>query len=441
MFGMSSVKSKKRVLVLGGFGREHALAWSISRSPYIEKVFVGPGNGGTSWDQGIYTGLHPGGACENVPLSPMNIEQVLNFVLEKDIYLTVVGDAEPLSLGIVDEFRKRDLKIFGPSAASARLESSKSYAKALMVAADVPTAPFQAFDDYLTAKEYLLSKRNSPVVVKADGLADGKGTFVCRDPQESITALDTLMVDRRFGQAGDRIIAEELLTGREISLFVFVNGEEFKTFAAAKDYKRIYANDQGPNTAGVGSIARLDIDTHLHQTVEKKILQPLVSELVRSGTPYHGILYLGLILTQEGPYVLEFNCRFGDPETQAILPLLKSDFFQVLAASAEGRINDIELDWKEDKCATVIACVSGYPQSYRVGLPILLKEPKLKDSIIFHAATAYSNGQLLSTAGRIFSVSSMAESFEKAAKVSCQIIENDIHFDGKYYRDDIGTID
>lgn len=436
-----SYDSLVRILILGGGGREHALAWAISRSKYVNKVFVAPGNAGTVWDENSRVGFAPGAPCERINLDPLNFPDVARFVRENSIYLTLVGDAEPLDAGIADYFKLDGLRIFGPSSGAAKIESSKSFAKKLMKRRGIPTPQSNTFVSSFEAEYYINQyDKDKCWVVKADGLASGKGTIICRDRFEAKSAIKELLEAKRFGNASTRIVVEEFFSGIEVSYFAFVNERDIKPFAVAHDYKRIYDGDTGPNTGGMGSIAPINLTSEQHKFIREKILEPLVHELYyEEDTPYRGVIFVGLSLTNDEIKVLEFNCRFGDPETQSIVPLLRCDFLEIIDKCVDGNLQNVNLDWSEQFSATVVTSTGGYPQQYNMGLPLALSiKPYSEDYIVFHAGTEMVDGRLVTSAGRIFNVTSVGKNINEAVEKSYQIV-GQITFDGKYYRKDIGS--
>ncbi|WP_374687038.1 phosphoribosylamine--glycine ligase [Promineifilum sp.] len=415
-----------RVLVIGSGGREHALAWALARSPRVEALLIAPGNAGTA-------------ACgENVPIAADDLDGLLRLVEARRVDLTVVGPEGPLSSGIVDRFRAAGRPIFGPTQAAARLESSKAFAKAFMRDHAIPTAASAVFRDFDAARDYLHAL-DGPVVVKASGLAAGKGVVVCDDAAEAETALRQMMVERVFGAAADEVLIEERLAGPELSLLAFCDGATVVPMVPARDHKRVFDGDRGPNTGGMGAYAPPpDADAALVARITDEALRPVVAGMAAAGAPYVGVLYAGLMLTDDGPKVLEFNCRFGDPETQAVLPLLASDLAEALLACVEGRLSADLVRFNAGACATVVMAAPGYPEAYPTGAPIHgLDEAAATGALLFHAGTARRNAQVVTNGGRVLAVSAIGPNVAAAAArvyegVAC------IQFEGAHYRADIG---
>lgn len=414
------------VLVVGGGGREHAIAWALSRSPLVEKLYIAPGNAGTEQ------------VGENVAISADDIPALLNFAKEKQIGLTVVGPEAPLAAGIVDEFQAAGLKIFGPTRVAAQLESSKAFAKAFMRQVGIPTAEYSAFEDYITALRYVSDAR-PPIVLKADGLAAGKGVIIAEYRVEAQTALRRMMVEGEFGHASDKVVIEEFLSGNEVSILAFSDGKTVVPMPPARDHKRAYDDDEGPNTGGMGVFTPpADVNALLVDEIRRRVLQPAVDGMAARGTPYVGVLYAGIMLTPFGFKTLEFNCRFGDPETQALLPLLETDLAEVLLACVEGRLAEIDVRWRNEACAAVVLASGGYPNQFRKGLPISGLENVNDDNItVFHAGTECKDEQIVTAGGRVLAVSARGEDLPVALKRAYTSIER-IRFEGMHYRRDIG---
>jgi phosphoribosylamine--glycine ligase len=399
----------------------------LARSPQVDRIYLAPGNAGT---QAVGT---------NIAISVEDIPALLNFAQEKEINLTIIGPEAPLAAGVVDAFQAWGLRVFGPSQSAARLESSKAFAKAFMVEQGIPTAAYAAFTDYKEAVEYV-AELNRPCVVKADGLAAGKGVILCDTPEQAQAALRVMMQDRAFGESGSTVVIEERLSGPEVSMLAFCDGKTVVPMPPARDHKRAFDGDAGPNTGGMGVYAPVpDINSDFIDEIRRSVLQPVITGMARRGTPYIGVLYAGLMLTPDGPRVLEFNCRFGDPETEAILPLLESDLFEIFMACTEQQLSKLNVRWRPGACATVVLAAPGYPDTYPKGLPITgAAEANERDGvIIFHAGTAYNKGQLVSSGGRVLAVSATDNDLDSAVRRAYEAVE-DIHFEGMHYRHDIG---
>ena len=417
-----------RVLVIGSGGREHALVWSIAQSKLLTKLFCAPGNGGISQQ------------AECIDIKADNIPLLLEFVRKEKMDLTVVGPEAPLAEGIVDEFRSRKLRIFGPGKSASRLESSKVFAKELMAKYKVPTADFSIFENAAEAKKYI-EEKSAPCVIKADGLAQGKGVIVAKTKEEAIDAVNLIMEKRAFGEAGNRVVIEECLEGQEASILVITDSREVISLASAQDHKSIFDNDQGPNTGGMGAYSPAPIVTgQLFKEILDKIVYRTIDGLVKEGIEYSGVLYAGVMLTKNGPKTLEFNVRFGDPETQAILPRIKSDLLEVMLACAEQKLNRVRsLEWDERACVCVVCASKGYPGEYEKGKEILgLDEAqKMKDLVVFHAGTKTQNNKIVTNGGRVLGVTGLGNTIKEAIGRAYKGIEK-INFEGMHYRGDIG---
>ena len=417
-----------RVLVVGGGGREHALAWKLAQSPKVERVYAAPGNAGI------------GRIGECVPIEAEDVRALADFAERERIDLTVVGPEAPLVAGIVDEFESRGLKIFGPRREAAMIEGSKAFAKEICVEAGVPVPEFEVFDSPEEAEEYI-RKRGRGVVVKADGLAAGKGSLVCSTVEEAVEAVRAIMVERRFGEAGRRVVIEERLVGEEATVKAFVDGERMtiRLMPAAQDYKPVFDGDRGPNTGGMGCYAPMPlVDERMAQKVEREVIKPVIEALKRRGITYKGVLYAGLMLTDEGPKVLEFNCRFGDPEAQVVLPLLRTDLVEVLEAVIEGRLSEVPLQWSEERCVCVVMASRGYPGAYEKGKAIegLEEAEALEGVVVFHAGTKFKDGRLVTAGGRVLGVTALGGSFEEARRRAYEAVSR-IRFEGAHFRRDI----
>ena len=419
-----------KVLLIGGGAREHAIAWSLRRSSRVDQLYVVPGNAGTA---SIATNL----------VEPLDDLAGLATLAEgHDIDLTIVGPETPLARGLVDLFRQRALPIFGPTLAAARIESSKAFARQLMLRESIPSPEFRVYDDFDDASHFL-SKHQGPVVVKADGLAAGKGVVVCRDRAEALKAVDDCMNARVFGLAGETVLIEEFLEGPEVSVFAFCDGEHISPLVAACDYKRLLDGDEGPNTGGMGSYSPPEFWTpQLARQVEEEVMIPTVRALSEEGAPYVGVLYAGLILTPLGPKVLEFNCRLGDPEAQVVLPRLETDIVEILCASVEGRVNLSPLYWSPDACVGIVMTSGGYPGEYARGLPISGLDDLDPDALVFHAGTRMSGtgdgAQVLTDGGRVLSVVGRGQTVAAARQKAYGNVER-VDFQGAHYRRDIAV--
>ena len=422
-----------RVLVIGSGAREHALCWALSHSPKLSRLYCAPGNGGTA------------ALAENVSLDPMDFAACAAWAEDHGIELTVVGPDDPLGGGIVDVFQARGLRVFGPTAAAARIESSKTWAKRLLVEAGVPTARAESFDDHAAAvayvERYTAEGGRFPLVVKASGLAAGKGVVIAEDASTARAAVADMMVAGKLGSAGSAVLIEEYLEGSELSLFALTDGERVVPLAPACDYKRAYDDDTGPNTGGMGAYSPPRVATpELLADVEERILRPTVRALAGRGCPFRGLLYAGLMLTSEGPYVLEFNARFGDPETQVVLPRLASDVLELCVATADGRLDSVPPPvWTEMAACGVVVASAGYPGSVEKGLPIAGLDTLDPDIIVFHAGTRRdSDGRLVTSGGRVLTLVAAAASVTAARERVYANIER-VRFAGARWRGDIGA--
>lgn len=432
----------KKVLVVGSGGREHTLAWALSRSPQVGQVYVAPGNAGTEWIANPNgAGLQPRAASQNVAVSSDDLAGLVEFSRREAIDLTVVGPEAPLAAGLVDAFQTARLPVFGPTQQAARLEASKAFAKDFMKQHNIPTGAYAVFDDYEAALGYLDSVDHQ-VVVKADGLAAGKGVLICDDVEQARAAVATVMVERAFGAAGQSVVIEERLVGPEISILAWCDGRQAVPIIPARDHKRAYDNDQGPNTGGMGAFTPApDVGETLVAEARRTILQPVMDGMAAQGTPYIGILYAGLMLTADGPKVLEFNCRFGDPETQAVLPLLESDIYEIFQACVAGQLIESTITWQPGACATIVMASPGYPGDYPKGLVIsgLETVARQEDAIVFHAGTAGSGEGVVTAGGRVLAVSAVGDELAQALGRAYAGV-NQIQFEGAHYRRDIGRM-
>jgi phosphoribosylamine--glycine ligase len=430
-----------KILVIGSGGREHALAWRLAQGVKVQKVYVAPGNAGTALEEGV----------ENVAITA--IPELIEFVKREDIYLTVVGPEAPLAAGIVDAFRAAGLKIFGPTKAAAQLESSKDFAKRFMVRHSIPTAFFETFSDIKAARAYVgayVSKHGAPIVIKADGLAAGKGVVVAMSKDEAFAAIDMMLTSERVGDAlehdrrlGARVVIEEYLEGEEASFIVMVDGKNVLALATSQDHKRLLDDDQGPNTGGMGAYSPAPVITpQLHARVLREIIQPVVRGMEQEGITYTGFLYAGLMVDAQGnAKVLEVNCRMGDPETQPIMLRLKSDFAVIVEHAINGTLDQVDVEWDRRTALGVVMAAANYPDTPRkgdviVGLPDN-QQMKLEDAHVFHAGTAIENGQVVTNGGRVLCVTALGTMVKVAQKRAYEIADG-IHFDGCQMRRDIG---
>ena len=415
---------KKKVLVLGSGGREHALVWAFAKDDNVSKVYCAPGNGGT------------GEIAENITVNLANLQEVLRLAQEKNIDLTVVGPETPLAGGIVDSFCKAGLRIFGPDAYGAQLESSKLFARNLMAENKIPQPSYYSCntrEEVVSLKEIL----ELPLVLKADGLAAGKGVIVCQKEEEFETALRTIFDDGAFGNAADRVSLERCLYGEELSVFAVCDGENFKILNSAQDHKRAYGGDKGPNTGGMGAYSPTPLSTpKLLSRVGKEIIQPTLNAMIERGHPYTGFLYVGLMIVDGNPYVIEFNGRMGDPETQVVLPLLKSSFFELLWNATEGKLKQTKVIKSSQTALTVVMAAEGYPGKYKKGMKIKGLD-KVKDRLVFHAGTRKQNHDIVTSGGRVLNAVGFGKDLNSAIEDAYDIVKA-VDFRGKYYRKDIG---
>ncbi len=417
-----------RVLVLGGGGREHTICYVLSKSPKLEKLFCIPGNGGIS---------EIAETTENISVT--DFENIARFCKEKRIDLVIPGPEEPLVKGLRDNLEKEGIKVFGPDSFGSLIEGSKSFAKEIMNKAGIPTARFEVFDEPSKAKAYI-EKKGAPIVVKADGLCAGKGVFVCETKEEAIKAVEKIMEEKIFGEAGNKIIIEEKLVGEEASYIVITDGFNFKTLPTSQDHKRLLDNDEGPNTGGMGAYSPTPlIDQELKKRIEEKIVAPTLKALEREGHPYLGFLYAGLMIVDKEPYVLEFNCRLGDPEAQVILPRIENDFLEIIEAVLEGNLNKVDLKEKEGAAVCVVMASKGYPGKYEKGKKIegLDKALQIPGVIVFHAGTKKINDEFYTSGGRVLGITALDKDIPSAIEKAYKAVSM-IHFEGVHYRKDIG---
>jgi phosphoribosylamine--glycine ligase len=416
------------ILIIGNGGREHALTWKITQSPRADRVFVAPGNAGTDFDG------------ENVDISPTDLPKLIQFAKQNEVGLTIVGPEAPLVAGIVDAFEEAGLKIFGPKKNAAELEGSKVFCKDLLRHADVPSADYQVFHSPDEAVKFIKEREDAPVVVKADGLAAGKGVFVCAHRQEALEAIEKIARQKIFGKAGDRLVIEERLDGQEVSVLCITDGQTILTLPPAQDHKAAHDGDTGPNTGGMGAYCPAPLLTaEMQRWVEGHILVPTVHAMKRSRRPFRGVLYAGLIMTKQGPKVLEYNVRFGDPECQPLLMRLKTDLLDILEATVAGRLDEIEpLEWDPRPAVSVVMASHGYPGDYEKGFPIrgLADAETQPDVKVFHAGTAMKNDQIVTAGGRVLNVTALGDTISQA-KLNAYRAVKCIRWSGAWCRKDI----
>ncbi|MGI6596490.1 MAG: phosphoribosylamine--glycine ligase [bacterium] len=416
-----------KVLIVGGGGREHTLAWKLAQSPRVKRVLVAPGNAGTRQ------------VAENVPIAATDIEGLANWAEEQRIDLTVVGPEAPLTAGLVDAFTARGLKAFGPTREAAAIEGSKVFSKNLMQKYNIPTAAYAVFTEPDKAKDYV-RQQELPVVLKADGLAAGKGVVIAQNQDEAMKAVEDILEAGVFGAAGNRLVVEEFLQGEEVTVLAFCDGEHVLPLASSQDHKRIFDGDEGPNTGGMGAYSPVPaLTSALAAEVEKTILKPTVQAMAAEGHPFSGILYAGLMLTADGPKVLEFNARFGDPEAQAVIPRLCTDLVGVIEAALQGKLDKVQLSWRPEAALTVVLASAGYPGPYETGGPIsgLEEAAKLQGIYVFHAGTAVAGGKVVTAGGRVLAVTALGADLGVAQQRAYQAVEQ-IKFEGCHFRRDIG---
>lgn len=416
-----------KVLVIGSGGREQALAWKLAQSSKVDKVYVAPGNGGSR------------GQVENVAIKFDDVDGLLDFARKNDIGFTVIGQEAASEAGVVDAFQEAGMKIFGPTKTAVKIESSKVLSKDLMAAEDIPTAVYRTFSEPGEALEYAKS-RPLPVVVKADGLAEGKGVAVCQTSEDIERAIDTTMVDKKFGKAGAKVVIEDFLKGQEVSVHALCDGHRAVIFPASQDHKQVNDGDEGPNTGGMGVIAPVPWVTMKHlEYVDQSIVQPALRGLAKRNSDFKGCLYPGLMIDGDEVNVVEFNARFGDPEAEVYMRLLDSDLYDILTACADGTLDPEAVKWKDGYAVTVVAASGGYPGKYEKGLPIagIEEAEKLDDIVVFHAGTAIKDGHVVTHGGRVLNVTATGSTLDEALEKAYSAIKL-IHFDGMHYRTDIG---
>lgn len=414
-----------KVLVIGGGGREHAIVHTLRKSPQVDQIWCAPGNGGIAQE------------ADCVPISATNIDGVLAFAQANHPDLVMVAPDDPLALGMVDALEAAGIRAFGPRQNAAIIESSKSFAKQLMEKYHIPTARYAVFEDSASAEEYI-KEHGAPIVIKADGLALGKGVTVAQTEEEAIQAVRNAIDDGVFGGAGARVVVEEFLTGPEVSVLAFTDGKHLQTMPSAQDHKRAYDQDKGPNTGGMGAFSPSRFYTdEIAEVCRKTIFEPTVAAMSQEGRPFKGVLYFGLMLTPQGPRVIEYNARFGDPETQAVLSRLKTDLFTIFNAVIDGTLDQITIEWSEQAACCVCMASGGYPKAYEKG-KVITGLDAVTDSFVFHAGTAKKDGQFVTNGGRVLGVTAVAPTLQEAIDKAYADVRK-IHFDDAYYRSDIGV--
>ncbi len=416
-----------KVLVVGGGGREHALVWKIAQSPRVTKIYCAPGNAGISEQATL------------VPIKASDLNGLLEFALKEEIDLTIVGPEEPLTKGIVDLFESKGLSIFGSNQRAAKIEGSKAFAKEMMKKYCIPTASYEIFDDHKEAIAYI-RRHGTPIVVKADGLAAGKGVIVCKTVEEAIQSVERIMVDKIFGEAGNRVVVEECLVGEEASYIAFTDGKVILPMASSQDHKPIFDRDEGPNTGGMGAYSPAPVVTdQVHEKILERILRPIIQGMGEEGRPYKGVLYAGLMIHDGHPEALEFNARFGDPETQPVLMRMKGDIIPILEACIKGNLSQYQIEWESRASVCVVMASKGYPGDYEKGKTIhgLKEVSQMKDVFVFHAGTDIKDGQVITNGGRVLGVTGLGEDISRAIEKTYKAVKK-ISWDGVHYRTDIG---
>ncbi|MEE1281438.1 MAG: phosphoribosylamine--glycine ligase [Acutalibacteraceae bacterium] len=417
-----------KVLMIGSGGREHALVKKLVESPRVTKLYTAPGNGGISCDS----------ECANIPV--MDKEKMVAFAKENNIDLAFVAPDDPLAAGMVDAFEEAGIRAFGPNAKAAVIEASKVFSKDLMKKYSIPTAEYEVFDNADNAIEYIGSRNEFPVVIKADGLALGKGVIIAKSFDEAKEAVKSIMEDKKFGESGNKVVVEEFLTGPEVSVLSFTDGKTVKPMVSSKDHKRAYDNDEGLNTGGMGTISPNPYYTDaLAEECQKTIFEPTIKAMVAEGRPFKGCLYFGLMMTPKGPKVIEYNARFGDPEAQVVLPRLKTDLVDIIDAVIDEKLDEIEIEWSTDASACVVMASGGYPEAYKKGIEItgLNDKGNVDGATVYHAGTTYTDGKFYTNGGRVLGVTASAPTLDEALEKAYSAVKK-IHFDGAHYRTDIG---
>lgn len=416
-----------KVLVVGGGGREHTIVWKISQSPKVDKIYCAPGNGGIA------------SLAECVNISATDIDGIVKFAKEKAVDLVMVAPDDPLVLGMVDALEKEGIRAFGPRANAAIIEGSKVFSKELMKKYNIPTAGYEVFTDSNAAIEFV-KKGTFPTVIKAEGLALGKGVIIAQNEEEAVSGIKEIMEDKKFGESGNRIVIEEFLTGPEVSVLAFTDGKTVKPMVSAQDHKRAYDNDEGLNTGGMGTFSPSRLyDAAKAEECMENIFLPTIKAMSAEGRPFKGVLYFGLMMTQKGVKVIEYNCRFGDPETQVVLPRLKTDLVEIMEAVIDERLDEIEIEWADNAAVCVVMASGGYPSSYKKGYEIsgIDAVDALDDMIVFHAGTALSDGKLVTNGGRVLGVTAVGENLDAAIKRAYEGVDK-ISFTDEFHRSDIG---
>lgn len=417
-----------KVLLVGSGGREHAIVWKLKQSPKIDKIYCAPGNAGIAQD------------AQCVDIGAMEIEKLVAFAKKEGIDFTIIGMDDPLVAGVVDAFEAEGLRVFGPRKNAAIIEGSKSFSKDLMKKYNIPTAKYEVFDDYEKAKAYVL-QQTMPIVIKADGLALGKGVLICATVEEAIEGLGEIMLDKKFGKSGNTVVIEEFLVGPEVSVLSFCDGKTVVPMVSAQDHKRALDGDKGLNTGGMGTFSPSKMyTTELAQWCMKEIFQPSLDAMAKEGREFVGILYFGLMLTKDGMKVIEYNARFGDPETQVILPRLKTDLLEIMEACVNGTLDQMNIEWYDNAAVCVVEASGGYPESYEKGYPITgLEEIKAReDIVVFHAGTKMVGGKFVTNGGRVLGITGIGKDLDEAIKIAYQGVEM-VNFDKKHFRHDIGV--
>ena len=416
-----------KILIIGSGGREHALAWKCSTDKFVEKVYVAPGNAGTFLEEKI----------ENISLNINNNEDVSNFCISNNIELVIVGPEDPLVNGLVDFLESKNIKVFGPSKGAAQLEGSKTFAKDFFIKYGIPTANYKSFDNHHDALKYL-DKIDFPSVVKADGLAAGKGVIICDDREAAEKALEDIFESNAFGDAGNRVVIEDFLNGEEASFIAVVSDDQIIPLATSQDHKAVGDGDVGLNTGGMGAYSPAPIVTEeIHKKILNEVMYPTMNGLINEGSPYLGFLYAGLMIKDNEIKVLEFNCRFGDPETQPILLRLNSSLVELCKAAIDDELDTYSIQWTEKHSCGVVIASKGYPEDYESNKKISLKENNIKDSKLFHAGTKYENEMVLTSGGRVFCATALGSDLKDAQKNAYNLVNN-VEFDGAFFRKDIG---